>query len=70
MAIISQALNSTGPGDLVDMLGKASFWEGQALAVAKTLLTYAAGGAVGRLVAAIVGAIGVAETEDAIPVAG
>jgi hypothetical protein len=70
VAIISQALNSTGPKDLVDMLGKASFWEGQALAVAKTLLTYAAGGAVSRLVAAIVGAIGVAEVEDAIPIAG
>jgi hypothetical protein len=74
MAIISQALNSTGPGDLVDMLGQPSFWEGQALAVAKTLLTYAAGGAVGaavgKLAAAIVGALGVAETEDAIPVAG
>jgi hypothetical protein len=74
IAIISQALNSTGPGDLVDMLGKASFWEGQALAVAKTLLTFAAGGAVGaavgKLAGAIVGAIGVAEAEDAIPVAG
>jgi hypothetical protein len=74
VAIISQALNSTGPKDLVDMLGKASFWEGQALAVAKTLLTYAAGGAVGvavgKLAAAIVGEIGVAEAEDAIPLAG
>ena len=74
IAIITQALNSTGPSDLVDMLGKASFWEGQALAVAKTLLTYAAGRAVsvavGKLAGAIVGAIGVAEAEDAIPVAG
>jgi len=74
ITIISQALNSTGPSDLVDMLGKASFWEGQALAVAKTLLTFAAGGAVGgavgKLAAAIVGALGVAEAEDAIPLAG
>jgi hypothetical protein len=73
ITIISGALNTTASG-LVGQLGTAGFWEGQALAVAKTLLTFAAkvpvSAAVGKLVAAIIGALGLGEAEDAIPVAG
>ena len=39
ITIISNALNPSSPGSLVGMLITPGFWEGQALVVAKVLVT-------------------------------
>jgi hypothetical protein len=70
MTIISNALNPSSPGSLVGMLITPGFWEGQALVVAKTLVTTAVSQGMKALVAWIWGMIGEGAAEDAIPVAG
>jgi hypothetical protein len=70
ITIISTALNPDSPGSLVGMLITPGFWEGQALVVAKVLVTTAVGKGMKALVGWIAGAITEGVAEDAIPVAG
>jgi hypothetical protein len=70
ITIISTALNPSSPGSLVGMLITPGFWEGQALVVAKVLVTKGVGDGMKALVAWIWGQIGQDAAEDAIPVAG
>ena len=68
--IISSALKPSGGKSLVDLLASASFWEGQGLILAKTLLTKGAGAGVAKLVAWVTADLTEAAAQDAIPVAG
>ncbi|MBS1831181.1 MAG: hypothetical protein JST65_00630 [Acidobacteria bacterium] len=70
ITIISNALNPSSPGSLVGMLLTPGFWEGQALVVAKVLVTKAVGDGMKALVAWIFATITEGVAEDAIPVAG
>ncbi len=70
ITIISTALNPSSPGSLVGMLITPGFWEGQALVVAKVLVTKGVGDGMKALVAWLWGQIGEDTAEDAIPVAG
>lgn len=70
ITIISNALNPSNPGSLVGMLITPGFWEGQALVVAKVLVTQGVGQGVKALVAWLWLQIGEGTAEDAIPVAG
>lgn len=70
ITIISTALNPSSPGSLVGLLLTPGFWEGQALVVAKMLVTKGVGDGMKALVAWIWGQIGEGAAEDAIPVAG
>lgn len=70
ITIISTALNPSSPGSLVGLLLTPGFWEGQALVVAKMLVTKGVGDGMKALVAWIWGQITEGAAEDAIPVAG
>lgn len=70
ITIISNALNPSNPGSLVGMLITPGFWEGQALVVAKMLVTTAVGQGMKALVGWVAGAITEGVAEDSIPVAG
>lgn len=69
--VISTYLNAkNGAAGLVDLLSSASFWENQALAIAKLIVTRAAGVAMAKVIALIVGESTTAAVIDAIPIAG
>jgi hypothetical protein len=69
VAIMSAALNPNN-GDLIAQMGTAGFWESQALVLAKTLLSSAAGPYVKSMVVYVIAAITEASFEDSIPLAG
>jgi hypothetical protein len=70
ITIISNALNPSSPGSLVGLLITPGFWIGQALVVAKVLVTKAVGDGMKALVAWIFASITEGVAEDSVPVAG
>lgn len=70
ITIINAALNPNGDKSLVGQLITPTFWENQALVIAKVLVSVGASQAMKALVGFIAGAITEGAAEDAIPVAG